>query len=228
MNGGGLGEVVGAAIGSQDFSYASRVEQRLRELIISGTVSPGDRLNESELAQLLGVSRGPIREAVQRLRGDGLVTWIPNRGAFVKQLDADEVRDLYQVRAVLEGLAAGLAARTCQEPMLGELARLLDEARSTMERDAEAPYPSDSDFHNVVLTSAGNRALTHRLNEINQQLQLMRLTSGHAPTRARAALAEHEAIVRAIRARDELGAEAAMRKHINSAQKHVLELLTEQ
>lgn len=219
---------VGAAIGTQDFSYASRVEKRLRELIISGTLPPGERLNESELAALLGVSRGPVREAVQRLRGDGLVTWIPNRGAFVKKLSVDEVRDLYQIRAVLEGLAAGLAADRCQPSIVEELEQLVADARLAMERDPLAPYPSDSDFHNRVVAGAGNHALKLRVNEINLQLKLMRLTSGFEPTRARAALTEHEDVVQAIREGNVPAAEAAMRQHVDSAQEYVLSLLQEE
>ncbi|WP_300439599.1 GntR family transcriptional regulator [uncultured Mameliella sp.] len=189
----------------------SRIVAEIRK----GTIRPGDRLIETELAAKYGVSRTPVREAVHRLEADGLVTHVPRGGLVVRQLDYAEITELYAMRAVLEGTAARFAARSVSDVEMVELATINDEMR-----DADqigAAYEANAQFHRVVLNAARNRFLIRAVEAVQKTLLILGRSTLAEDTRFEQAVAEHDAILQALRARDEDGAERLMREHIEAA-----------
>jgi DNA-binding GntR family transcriptional regulator len=215
------------AIDRVGHTLSDKVEAVLRDQIVSGERAPGERLNEVEIATELAVSRGPIREAMQRLARDGLVRIESHRGAFVRALDANEVRALSEVRASLECQAAALAAQRAGTDEVATLRALLDTSRGAVEGDAVPHYPERLDLHDLIVRCSRNAALTRYLQLVNQELKLVRARSGFLASRAPKALEEHVSIVEAIAARDPDAAIAAMTIHMESALHSTLGLLGE-
>jgi DNA-binding GntR family transcriptional regulator len=216
------------AIDRVGHTLSDKVEAALREQIVSGEREPGVRLNEVEIAAELAVSRGPVREAMQRLARDGLVRIESHRGAFVRSLDAGEVRALFEVRVALECRAAALAAERAGADEVARLRALLQNSRGVVEGDAVPHYPERLDLHEQIVQCSRNAALTRYLQLVNQELKLVRARSGFQAVRAPAALDEHERIVEAIAVRDPHAAAAAMSIHMESALQSTLGLLREE
>jgi DNA-binding GntR family transcriptional regulator len=193
---------------------------RLLADIRAGALSPGARLRETELAERLGISRTPVREAIRQLEADGLVTHAPRQGAVVRSLDYAEVMELYEMRAVLEGTAARMAARAASELELGELEALNAELAAATQ--AATAYELNRQFHLTLLDAAKNRFLVKAMSTLQKTMLILGPTTLAAPERAGCAVAEHARILTALRARDEQRAEAEMRAHIEAA--HVVRL----
>lgn len=183
--------------------------------IDAGDLRPGSRLVESELAERLGVSRTPIREALQRLETQGVVTR-DGRSLVVAELDHDQLGELYVVRAELEGLAARLAARHAAPEEVRVLAELL-EADHALLGDPAALARANKRFHRQIHLASHNRYLIQQLAHIHQAMALMATTSLAAAGRGPEALAEHGAILAAIAAGRGEEADEAMRTHISRA-----------
>lgn len=211
----------GAVIPRSGNSFSDRVERALRDRILHGEVAPGERLNEVEIAGELGVSRGPIREALQRLASDGLVELQAHRGAFVRRLGPAEVRDLFEVRMALETTAARLAAQRATDGQLADLDALVHAGAEPIGH-ADVRFQGARDLHARLAEATGNPALAAHLTLVNQELRLLRTRSGEVPARAEHAVAEHAEIVAAVRAGDADGAAAAMKAHLRSALTHAL------
>jgi DNA-binding GntR family transcriptional regulator len=209
-------------------SFADQAEVALREQILSGHRAPGDRLNEVEIAAELGVSRGPLREAMQRLARDGLVVVQPHRGSFVRDLEADEIVQLYEVRIALECTAARLAAERRNDADVTALQGLLDSSAKAVTGAGDAPhYPAHLDLHELVALVSGNVRLHRMVVQINQELKLVRAASGFRPERAPRALVEHSDVVSAIVERDAERAGEMMRKHLLESLENTLRLARE-
>ncbi len=141
-------------------SLASVLTQELERMVLGGEIGPGVRLNENQLAARFGVSRGPIREAVRALEGAGLVESVPNRGVFVRRLSVREVRELYDVRAALFGLAGRLMAERATRDEIDRLRGLIQAMESATEtRNFEAYYPLNLEFHGAIVDGSGNQTL---------------------------------------------------------------------
>ena len=183
--------------------------------IDEGVYKPGDRLVESELADRFGVSRTPIREALQRLETQSLLER-DGRSLIVASLDHNQMAELYIVRRELEGLAASLAAKHAPP----EEVRLL---RDMVERDNEllddpaALSRANRRFHQQIHLASHNRYLVQQLDLVHRTMALMATTSLAAQGRSRIAMEEHDAIVKAIEAKDEKAAGDALREHISVA-----------
>jgi DNA-binding GntR family transcriptional regulator len=216
------------AIDRVGHTLSDKVEAALREQIIRGEREPGVRLNEVEIAAELAVSRGPVREAMQRLARDGLVRVESHRGAFVRSLDAGEVRALFEVRTSLECQAAALAAERAGADEVATLRALLLSARGQVEAEVEPHYPERLDLHELIVRCSRNAALTRYLQLVNQELKLVRARSGFLVVRAPQALDEHERVVEAIAVRDPHAASAAMSIHMESALRSTLGLLRDE
>ncbi|MBD3788307.1 MAG: GntR family transcriptional regulator [Sphingomonadales bacterium] len=189
--------------------------RRLLDEIRSGALAPGARLREIELAERLGISRTPVREAIRQLESDGLVTHLPRQGATIRSLDHAEVVELYEMRAVLEGTAARLAARAASDLELAELAALNAEL-AAVPAGAQA-REINRIFHRTLIEAARNRFLIKAMSALQKTLLILGPTTLAEPDRAVAAVAEHGAVLEALRARDGAGAEAAMRAHVEAA-----------
>jgi DNA-binding GntR family transcriptional regulator len=185
------------------------------EAIDTGIYRPGDRLVESELAERFGVSRTPIREALQRLETQSLLTR-DGRSLIVASLDHNQLSELYVVRAELEGLAARLAARHATD----EEARVLRdmvEADQALLGNPKGLARANRRFHKQIHLASHNRYLVQQLDLVHRSMALMATTSLAAEGRGEVALAEHAAIVTAIEKRDEMGAYHALKDHISKA-----------
>ncbi len=213
-------------IDRSNLTLADRVEEQLRGQIIQGMRTTGSRLNEGEIAQSFGVSRGPVREALQRLAHHGLVTLESHRGAFVRQLDIDEVKELFEVRIALECEAAELAAVRIDGAGVFELSQFQEHHDSSV-RHGPRPGVFDSfDLHELIVRHAGNTKLARLVRQINSELRLARSRSG-AGQRAHEAVEEHRLLITCLTSGDREGAGDAMRDHLTAALQNTVQLLTD-
>lgn len=199
----------------------TRIVQEIRK----GALKPGERLIEVDLAKRLGLSRTPVREAIRQLESDGLVVHMPRAGASVRRLEYGEITELYEMRAVLEGTAARFAARAASEIEISELAAINDEMRSAS--DAQTLYDANRQFHTVLLNAARNRFLIKAVDAVQKTLLILGPSTMEEGDRAAKAIAEHEAVLVALRSRDSEAAEALMRAHIEAGHRARLRQLRE-
>ena len=185
------------------------------EAIDTGEYKPGDRLVESDLAERFGVSRTPIREALQRLETQSLLTR-DGRSLIVSSLDHNQLAELYVVRAELEGLAANLAARHAAPEEVRVLRDMVTEDSKLMD-DPKAMARANRRFHKQIHLASHNRFLVQQLDLVHRSMALMATTSLAALGRPEDALAEHDAIVTAIEKGDAEAAGNALRAHISKA-----------
>ncbi len=185
------------------------------EAIDVGVYKPGDRLVESDLAERFGVSRTPIREALQRLETQSLLER-DGRSLIVASLDHNQMAELYVVRRELEGLAARLAAQHANEEEISVL-RSMVTADDALINDPAALARANRRFHKQIHLASHNRYLVQQLDLVHRTMALMATTSLAARGRGEIAQSEHDGIVSAIEARDEDRAEAALKEHISIA-----------
>ncbi|WP_292286921.1 GntR family transcriptional regulator [Marivita sp.] len=185
------------------------------EAIDVGVYRPGDRLVESDLAERFGMSRTPIREALQRLETQSLLTR-DGRSLIVASLDHNQMAELYVVRTELEGLAARLAARHATDEEVQVLQGMVQEDRALLE-DPATLSRANRRFHKQIHLASHNRFLVQQLDLVHRSMALMATTSLAAQGRGEIALEEHQAIVDAITNRDEEAAYTALRDHISVA-----------
>lgn len=212
-------------IDRSNLTLADRVEARLREQIVRGERPTGSRLNEVEIAADLAVSRGPVREALQRLAHAGLVVLESHRGAFVRRLELGEVRELFEVRIALECEAAELAASRISPEGLEELAHLQETSVSEVS-ESPGPSPFDHlDLHTLIVRAAGNDRLQQAVAQVNVELRLARSRSGATGHRAKEAVGEHDELIRHLTARDGGRSRSAMKQHLHASLQNTLQLL---
>lgn len=207
---------------------ADMVHEALREAILDGELRSGMRLREEELARRFGVSRTPVREALQQLAAEGFVDISPHRGAVVAQLTVEDILAIYIVREVLEGLSARLAARRATPEQANRLLAILTE----MEAAAQAETPAkladlNLKFHAELRRIANNHVLDRFLSQIEHAVRRFGQTTYAYPGRIEASLREHRAIVEAVLARDPERAEAVSIDHMRQARQLRLRMLTE-
>lgn len=223
-----LEEVLVAAMAEQapnrDQSRAEFVYAVLGGAIRGSRFTAGQRVREEEIAQVLGVSRTPVREALRRLQSEGLLEVTPGRGLGVATMSRQQVLELYEMREVLEGAAARLAAKHASP---GEVALLHDLMRegSAAGDDAERVAAVNRTFHHAIYDAAHNRYLMGTLRVVYDSMALLGATTFTVPGRSPLANAEHRVIVEAIDRRDATDAEQAMRHHIENAKAVRLKML---
>lgn len=193
---------------------ADEVYERLRRSILEGALGAGARLSVPDLASRLGVSRSPVREAVLRLVNDGLAQESPRKGVVVARLGFDELFSVYEVRAVLEGLAARLAAPTLDDHAIAELRELFAaHERAADVRDLKASLEVDLAFHARIRSAARNPQLEVFLEQIQGKIRLAMVTTVVHPGPKRA-VEDHRRILEALERRDAAAAERAARAHV--------------
>ncbi len=192
------------------------------DAIDTGLYRPGDRLVESELAERFGVSRTPVREALQRLETQSLLKR-DGRSLIVSALDHNQLAELYAVRAELEGLAAWLAAKHAAEEEISVLREMVESDRGLL-ADPGALARANRRFHRQLHRASHNRYLVQQLDLVHRTMALLATTSLAAEGRSAMAVDEHDAIVLAIEARDGDAARTALRVHISKAFKTRLKL----
>ena len=205
-------------------SLVDVVTERLEAAIISGELPPGKRLSEQGLANSLGVSRGPLREAIRRLEGRALLERTPNIGVRVAALSPAELDDLLVVREALEGMACALATEHLTAGELAELEELLLEHESQKGIQTGEGYYQESrdfDFHfRIARASRNDRLIAMICGDLYDLLRIYRYKSSTLKGRAAQALGEHRQILQALKERNPEKAESKMRAHIRSARKH--------
>lgn len=208
-----LGMISGTSLVSEAF-------EKLVEAITSGAFEPGQKLSESELARQLGISRGPLREALGRLEGK-LVTRTPRLGVSVVDFSRSAVEQCLYVREALEGMAARLAAENADRDQIDALERLVSRDETRREAVPGEPYftgKEDEDFHFAIVRAARCEWLEQiLLVDVYYQLRLHRVRNSTRPGRVKAALVEHRDILSALQAHDPDAAERAMRLHVRNA-----------
>ncbi len=214
---------VPAKASSRSRSSGAGAFELLLGAIDDGSLPPGSRLREQELAARFRISRTPVREALKRLEVMGLVAHEPHHGAVVAALDHGQTVELYQVREVLEGTAAGLAAVHATAAEI-ELLRAMVTADHARTGDPAALARSNRQFHRQLHRAARNRFLDTALENMRLSLALLSGTTLGRPLRGPAAVEEHAAMVEAVAARDPAAAEAAARRHIREAFRARIEL----
>lgn len=206
-----IGGAEAAALPRGEYAYLS-----LRGAIRAGQLTPGQRVREAEIAEWLGISRTPVREALMRLEAAGLVQSASHSGFVVNRLDNAEVRELYAMREVLEGMAARLAAQHASDAEIVTLRKLLAQHVAAKD-DAGRLAAINLRTHRAIYEAAHNRFLLRALNALSDSLALLGETTYRARGRADSALGEHERVVDAIEARDADAAESAAREHIRES-----------
>ncbi len=204
-------------------SLTSVLQQEIERMVISGELRPGERINEQQLAARFGVSRGPIREAVRGLEGAGLARAVTNRGVFVRQLSVTEVRELYDIRAALFGLAGRLMAERATQVEIEALERMLVAMeQAAEERDFESYYPLNLAFHGMIVDGSGNATLAGQYRAFVKALNLFRARSLVQGGGLAVSNREHREMVAAIAARDPTWALETHWRHVASAKDRLL------
>jgi len=202
------------------------VFETLREAIISGILKPGERMMEIQLADELGVSRTPVREAIRKLELEGFVVMIPRKGAYVSDISFKDINDIFEIRSALEMLAAGLACERITPEELETLERLLVQKWECLEQnDVDTMVETDTLFHEALYRASRNDRLWQIVSNLREQIQRFRTTSLASPGRMREAWEEHKDLVEAISDRNINLAQELAAKHIDNAENSLLEIL---
>ena len=212
----------------QEHSLGGRVFQKIREDILKGRYKENDELRENTIGKELGVSRTPVREALRQLELEGLVTIIPNRGAYVMGITHKDIWDIFMIRSYLEGLCARWAAENITDEQLDELEETLILSEFQINRESgfntDQVTALDGRFHAALYEASGSRMLSRVLTDFHNYVQMARKTSFVSEERARRSIREHRQILRAISDRDGETAEQLANEHIM----HVMQNLKKQ
>lgn len=204
-----------------------RVYATLRQGILDGVYAPGARLGEADLADALGVSRTPVREALRRLGSEGLLSTLPNKGARVRQWTASELSDISDLRAILEGHGAGQAATRVTDAdiaAMGDLVTRMEAATAdATAADIDLITDLNREFHTAVIVASGNSLLPQLMHSLLHVPVISRTYRRYSPARMRQSMRQHRELLDALRAGDPAWAEAVMRVHILSARPALLD-----
>jgi len=205
--------------------------QAIREGIVSGAYPPGSHLTAQDLAAASGLSRTPVREAMRRLHTEGLISFIPHRGAFVAQMEQRDIQKIYDLRLVLEGFAAEAAATEATDAQISELDRLAAEMADAVEQGGEKWVEQitriNNSFHKLIVTAAANPRLEVALASIVEVPLVLRTFRRYSLDDMRRSTAQHKELVQAIRARDGAWARSVMTSHIHAARTALLRSIAE-
>ena len=201
----------------------------LRQAILKGELKPGERLIEIQLANKLGVSRTPVREAIRKLELEGLVLMIPRKGAEVAEITRQDMEDVLEVRTALEELAVKDACDHITDAQLSELKKASNEFKKALLEGKDLVTCADADmhFHDVILSATNNRRLIQMLNNLSEQMYRYRMEYLKDERTHKTLIEEHDAIRRALKKHDKVKAGAAIRVHIDNQKRSILESLTE-
>jgi DNA-binding GntR family transcriptional regulator len=198
----------------------------LRDMIVTGALAPGERLNERELCERLQVSRTPVREAIKTLVQEALLQSLPNRSPVVAPLDVDDIEALVDVVATIEALAGELAAERISEAQVAELGILHYTMKRSHALDRMPDYfEANRAFHRRIVECAGNAVLLWVWDQLALRVDRARYASNRSPARWRKAMEEHAGILAALAARDAPAASAAMREHVRNGLSVLLDAL---
>ncbi|RZJ24130.1 MAG: GntR family transcriptional regulator [Haliea sp.] len=198
-------------------SLHEQVAQRLRQMLVENQIPPGAKLNERALAQVLSVSRTPLREAIKMLAAEGLVELLPNRGAVAVELDEAAVLHTFEVMGGLEAMSGELAAQRITDAELAEIKAMHFEMLAAWtRRDLSAYYRLNALIHRAINAAAKNPVLTATYNQVNARLQALRFRSNQDEEKWKRAMAEHDRMIEALSARDPAAMRAVLSSHLRN------------
>ncbi|MET8247792.1 GntR family transcriptional regulator [Streptomyces sp. NPDC005202] len=199
-------------------STPALIADRLREQIVAGAFAPGSRMIEPQLATRLGVSRGPVREALQRLVQEGLLTNIPNRGVFVVELDAADIKDIYTARRAIEREAATQLHRSKSQAHLDRLATVVEEMRSSAGRgDSRLIAEQDLAFHSALVEAAESPRLSRMFTTLLAETRICLASLMDFYPEQDLLVAEHQQLLALLQGEDEQALLDAVNAHLDSA-----------
>jgi len=191
------------------------IAESIKKAIIRGKFKPGEKISEGELAESMGTSRTPLREAFRKLENEGFIEIIPRKGAVVTEIYPEEASDLYQIKSVLEGLAAKLAMSRITEKEIDKLEKINEDLKSLIDKnDIEMFYKTHQRFHEVFVKSSGNDRLIQMVRNLNDHFKRYGIVSLTLPGQFESATRQHAEIVEAFRQGDEKQVEAKVRKNV--------------
>lgn len=213
-------------------SIVSKISQKeksykgIKQAIILYKVKPGEPLVEKQIADKLGVSRTPVREALKKLKSEGLVKIIYRKGAFVAEISSRDIEEIFLLREVLECTAIKIAISRIKEEDLIEI----ESTFNSINNDIKKKYYknvlyADIKFHNFIVDSSGNRRLCQFIEILNDQIYRLRYLSATVPGRLSKSLQEHKGILEALKKRDKDLAEQRLRQHIRNIKNNILNML---
>ncbi|MFM0305228.1 GntR family transcriptional regulator [Paraburkholderia sediminicola] len=225
-DGASMGRNDAAPIEGKRRTLVDTVTGEIAQIILEGELKPGDKLNEVEIARRLGVSRGPVREAVRQLQEAGLLESQPFRGSFVRKLNQREVAEIYALRSLLESTAVAEAIRLATSADLAAIARALHETETAALANAKSRMiEADVAFHTAICRAGHNQRITDTFIKLASELRLVHLLMSPEPEQLRAAAKSHAAILDDIRSRGLDRAVSSIRRHINDERDDVLQYL---
>lgn len=204
---------------------ATRAAWELRSLVLAGRFKSGERLNEVAIAHALGISRGPLREAIQRLTAEGLLTAVSHRGAYVRSISADELTDFYGLRIAVESYAVRWVAEHANSTERSRLDDLLAETKEILDGGGEVSYPADLDIHEKIVQITHNEELLRTVRDVHAKIHLARARSAYYHERACKAFDEHQQIIEAINRHEARAAANALEEHLQASLANALTLL---
>ncbi|MCH5249164.1 MAG: GntR family transcriptional regulator [Lachnospiraceae bacterium] len=209
---------------NESYSLRGRVFQKIRDDILSGKYKEHEELKEVAIGEELGVSRTPVREAFRQLELEGLIQIIPNKGAYVTGITAKDVKDIYMIRSLLEGLCARMATEKITKEQLEEMEENIYLAqfhadKGHMDQMAEL----DNRFHDILYEACDSKMLEHLLKDFHQYVLRVRQKTLATNTRGRASNDEHKQIMEAIKAKDAARAEKLANSHMINAYNNMVE-----
>lgn len=195
----------------------------IREAIIVGELKPGERLMEVQLAEKMGVSRTPVREAIRKLELEGLVEMIPRKGAHVAEVSVKDIMDVLEVRASLDGLATALAAERITEDEIKELNHVCTQFANYVEKEnLQGSIKKDVEFHDIIYRSSRNDKLMQIANNLREQVQRFRVIYIKGYNTPKNIVAEHMDIIKAITEKDAEKARNFANEHIKKQEEAII------
>ena len=207
----------------KNVSLTSVLEKEMERLILTGELEPGERINEIPLSNRFGTSRGPIREATRSLEAKGLVEVVRNRGVYVRRLSIEDAIEIYDVRAALFGQAGRLLSERMTDEVLNQLTECVNEMDAIAERGSfDDYYPVNLAFHNLIVTSAGNRTLTAEYQRFVNKLHLFRARALVQGGGLAVSNREHRAMLDALASGDGDRAQMTHWRHVALAKRRLM------
>ena len=198
-------------------TYHVQIADMLRDMIMTGKLKEGDKINEGKLCETMGISKTPMREAIRVLSVEGLIRLVPNRGAFVTKPEFEEIAEMFDVMSLLEGFCAREACQKMTSRNFARLEKLHAKLEENFERhDQEEYIRINNQYHSFIQEIAGNRTLNQIIDGLRKKILLYRFQSLNLPSRFASSIQEHRDLMEAFRQRDHLSAESLMRDHLQN------------
>ena len=192
------------------------VANQIREMIRNGILVKGQKINEKDFCESMGVSRTPVRESLRMLSSEGLIDLIPHKGAYVSQPPIKEISDMFEVMSVLEGTCARLATKEMTEKNFSKIEALHQKLeKNYSDRDDKAYLDNNNTYHVFIQELSGNKVLNNVINGLRQKILLYRHRQLYQPERFEQSIQEHRGLLEAFRKRDAALAERLMKRHLN-------------